>query len=294
MIRLTDGMTGLASARDLQRLSRRLFESQQQASSGLRIQTPSDDPSLASQLSEVDAQRSGLVQFQRNVDRASAELASADEALSGAAELLQRARELGLAMANGATAESDRQQAAGEIATIRDQLVSLANTRHGNRHIFSGYATDRPAFDSTGTYLGDTNRRRIQVDETLTLDVGLNGAEVFSAAGGVDVFAALADLETALQNNDPTAVMGSSSTLEAAREQTTAARAAIGVQARSIAEHSQNLAERETRSRGDRAEIADADALEALSDLASAQQALNAAVQVSARMLSTLSLVDRL
>ena len=81
----------------------------------------------------------------------------------------------------------DRDILATEVESLRDELISIANTRdvQGNS-IFAGGRTESTAFlknvDSSVTYLGDTRQNTVYVSDTRELTKNRNGLDIFSAA----------------------------------------------------------------------------------------------------------------
>jgi flagellar hook-associated protein 3 FlgL len=294
MMRVTPGMSSIATQRDLQRLSAQVLRIQQQATTGTRVLRAADDPAASSALGQVRSDQAANAQHQRNIEQALAEVDGSESLLGNAAEVLNRAHEVALAMANGSVDASERQLAANEVAGLREQLLALANHRDGGVFVFGGYRTDSSPFAVDGAFLGDTHRRRVPVDGGVTLEVGISGADAFGAAGGTDSFAALEALQSALSTNDAGAVSRSTEALAKGSEQLTRARAVLGQQHNALQAMSDGLTEREVQLAEHASALVDADPLETFSGLASAQSALNGAVQVAARLLSTLSLVDRL
>ena len=82
---------------------------QSQIASGLRVQSPGDDPAAAAQAELARSRLTRLAQDQRATQLAGSVLATADGALAQATEMLQSAREGLVAAGDGAYSASDRQ-----------------------------------------------------------------------------------------------------------------------------------------------------------------------------------------
>jgi flagellar hook-associated protein 3 FlgL len=295
MLRVTDGTGSLTARNDLTRIQLRLLARQREATSGLRINQASDDPAGAAAMMRTDDDAGAVTQCRANASRANGELLAADNALESVSELLGRARELALAMANGTMDASARAEAALEIRGLRDQAIGLANTELDGVHLFAGYETDQDPFDAAGNPVGViSDVRRVLAAPGLAVESSVSGAEAFTAAGGRDIFADLDALATAMAGNDVASVTAGVTTMAQAEAQVTAARAKVGIYSSRLYNIDDMLSTRSVRLQEDRARIADADAVQTLTGLAQAQSALNAALQVSAQMLSKLTLVDKL
>ena len=112
---------------------------QSQIASGLRVQSPSDDPLAAAQAERARSQEAHAKQQERAAQLASSLLGTADGALANGVNALQRARELLVAAGDSAYSASDRQALALELQGARDTLLQVANSGDGaGGHVFSG------------------------------------------------------------------------------------------------------------------------------------------------------------
>ncbi len=75
-----------------------------------------------------------------------------ESALTDGNEVLQRARELTIYGANDTMTETERENLAREVEELRNELLAITETRHGDRYVFSGQATDQKPFDEGGDY----------------------------------------------------------------------------------------------------------------------------------------------
>lgn len=294
MMRVTNTMSSTLTSRTLAQQQYALFETQQMATSGLRVQKGSDDPVAAEMVMRLDSRQSARSQYEENLMHAYSRLDAADKVLGEASELLRQASEQALELANGTVTAAERSAAVVEIQNMRAQMLSLANSQHDNVYLFSGYETETAPFDATGAYVGDTSQMQILGDEGVRLEVGMTGDEVFGATGGTDTFAALDALISALQNNDQAAIASAGTSLSAAHDQVTDGRAVIGGQWSRVIQQMEIVEGRQMAASVERARLVEADAVEVLSSMVSAQTAVNRAIQVSTRMLSTLTLVGNL
>ena len=119
---------------------RELTQTELQVASGKRIQRPSDDPSAAVRVLDLQEAQQRLAQYQRNADVATARLEQEETALIGIGNLLQRVRELAVQGANGTLSAEDRGAIAVEVREHMDGYLQLANTRDPNgEYIFAGF-----------------------------------------------------------------------------------------------------------------------------------------------------------
>ena len=177
-------------------------------SSGKTLNRPSDDPVAMVNSMQVKTTIAQIGQYGRNLDTATSWLNLSESALSQTLDVVTRAREIGVQMANDAISTADnRAVAAIEVDHLLDQAISLGNTQLGEKYIFAGYKTNTTPFSKvttvggidTAQYYGDTNNFQVQTGKNETLTAGKNGQTVFMDS---TIFDTLGNLKKALENND--------------------------------------------------------------------------------------------
>ncbi|MCH2108742.1 MAG: hypothetical protein MK135_05400 [Polyangiaceae bacterium] len=254
------------------------------------MQRPSDDPSSAALLSKTQRELATNQSYQSSLELGLADLSLAESTLSEAGQLLQRAREISLAAANGSATPAMRDAAALEIAGIRDALLGVANTQGVSGYIFAGSQSQQEAFDSSYQFQGDAFEPKIKSGPSTEVVIRASGARAFTSVGGRDLFQDLNDLETALLANDGVAITASLGALEAGREQLVQERARTGMNMNRV-EQAQNLLGSQQMSQESlQATLAGADPAESISRLVEMQNAMQRALAVSRQLLDLDSL----
>ena len=279
---------------ELQRQRSRLAELQEQASTGLRINRPSDDPVGLGAASVLRDAIRAADQLLENQDRAGERLRATENALDGAMNVLIRAKEAAIQGANDVLSAADRQALAAEVEAMHDEMVALANTRLSRAYLFAGYANDAAPFAATGPFTsgspppavvwsGDASEIQVEVDDGVFVSSTLDGQRVFQ--GGDDVFGVLGQLWEALDTDDPVATAAAIDAIDRAHLQVSLERTRLGAignrleSARTSVE-SQRLGAVERLSATE-----DADAFEVFSQLVQQESALQAALSATARVL---------
>lgn len=204
--RITQRSVSATMMSGLQSNLSRLQKLQEQLSSGKQVSRPSDSP-----VKTVEAMqfRSGIrrtEQHIRNADDGLARLGATDAALTDSLNLTHRARELVLQGMNDSVNAQGREALATELATLRDSLLGVANTRYLDRPIFGGNSLAPDAYDAMGAYQGDGGAVVRTVAPGTTVDANVTGPEVFGADGDPSqLFAVLNTLVGALRDPDPAA-----------------------------------------------------------------------------------------
>jgi flagellar hook-associated protein 3 FlgL len=141
-MRISNLMTQRATVRDLQDDLSKVSDTMHRASTGRKINQPSDDPYGASLALQLNGELDGLAQYQSNVSDGTAWLNASNTALGSINDILQRARELVVGAGNDAGGQSGRAAAASEIDQLVASLKQEANVQYAGRYVFSGTATD--------------------------------------------------------------------------------------------------------------------------------------------------------
>jgi flagellar hook-associated protein 3 FlgL len=277
---------------NVQQAMRRLAAVQEQISSGKRINRLSDDPFGAARAVDLKSFQASLDQYKKNIDSALPFLNQTDSVLGDVDDILNRAREVAVAMANGAVSAQDRANAAAEVHQLLTQLVAVGNTKLENRYMFAGFVNGAAPFALAAgvvTYTGDAGEIFIQADRSTNVAINLPGDKLFQGVGvvgGTDLFDTLADLETALNANDVAGVNGITAQigrLDRGLNQALGFRAEIGARLGTLNTASAGLEIMNLRATETRSKIEDIDAIKVFADFALLQQAFQAALQASAR-----------
>lgn len=281
---------------------RRLAKVQEAVASGKRINQLSDDALGAARVLDLKSYSTSLDQYLRNIDNASAILSQTDTALAEVTNVLSRAKELALSLANDTRSAEDRRQAVSEIHAISQQLQTIGNTKFDGRYIFAGYKNGTAPF-SEGVggviYSGDTNEFYTPTSPSTNLAVTLPGNKVFqgtSLTAGIDIFDTLADLEAALTTNDVNGADGIKTQIgriDAAVEQILNFRTEVAARQNSAEVAKESLGALQLRTTELRSQLEDADVVQVYSELARQQYAFEAALQSASRVIQP-SLLDYL
>jgi flagellar hook-associated protein 3 FlgL len=166
-------------------IQNKLATTQAQMAVSKQILSPSAAPDQAAAIQrlkgEVQRQESNM----RTMDVAMRRYTAEETALSASNDILIRLKELGIQAANDTLAPDDRKAIGVEMKALRDQLLSLGNTRDDSgNYLFSGTRVNTPAFaeDPTGKvlYQGDQTQTRIPAGVERTVQFTRAGTDVFS------------------------------------------------------------------------------------------------------------------
>ncbi|SFR42877.1 flagellar hook-associated protein 3 [Marinobacter daqiaonensis] len=196
MIRISSQQIFSGGVNRLQELNVGLNKTQEQVSTGKRVNRPSDDPVAAARILKLDQQVGRIETFQRNVSLAENRLQKEEGTLSSMVDVVQRVRELTVQAGNGSLSINDRQSISAELKERLGQLASLANTQDAaGEYIFSGFQGNTPAFGQNisgdWVYQGDEGQRKLEIDDGVTVPISDHGRKLFVdvASAGPTFFA---------------------------------------------------------------------------------------------------------
>ena len=195
-------------------IQNKLATTQAQMAVGKQILSPSAAPDQAAAIQRLKGEVQRQESHTRTLEVAMRRYTAEETALSSSNDLLIRMKELGLQAANDTLAPDDRKAIGMEMKALRDQLLTLGNTRdNSGNYLFSGTRVNTPAFaeDPSGKviYQGDQTQTRIPAGVERTVQFTRAGTDVFSRVvrddGQAVVFFDALDQMIAGVNNSQTA-----------------------------------------------------------------------------------------
>ncbi|MGM7683396.1 flagellar hook-associated protein FlgL [Cytobacillus sp. Hm23] len=202
-MRVTQGMLANNSLRHISNSYEKLGTLQDQLSTGKKITRPSDDPVVAMKGMYYRTNLTEVEQYKRNLSEAYLWMENSEDAISHANTALQRVRELIVQGKNGTLSPEDQEAIANEIEQIKEDLVSVANTKVAGRYIFNGTAIDKAPVDGSvipPQVTHNTDPFAIEVSQGIQLQVNVDPSKIF----GQDFFATLQDIEDNLNGTPRT------------------------------------------------------------------------------------------
>mgnify|MGYP000732837554 CR=1 FL=1 len=208
------------STQQLGNVQAKLTKVQEQLSTGLQIVKPSDAPDKASLVTRLESELARQSGYQDTLKSVNVRLTAEETALKNTSDVMYRVKELAVQAANDTLGAQDRQSIALELGTLRDQILSMANSQDSNgNYLFSGSRAGEPAFsqnsDGRVVYQGDHSRMKVNVGDNRRMNLNLPGSDIFTRVVrddgkgnkvGVDFFQALDDLTAAVKGADRTQI----------------------------------------------------------------------------------------
>jgi flagellar hook-associated protein 3 FlgL len=169
-------------------------------SGGVRVTSLGQDPISSGEnvllLNQIQRDDS----FTQSSSLVSGKLQVSDSALGSVVSQLTQAISLATAANNGTMNSNNVKSIANQIAGIRDEVQSLANTSYQGQYIFAGGKTSSAPFTTSAStspavtsYVGDEDINYLEMPNGAKIQLNVPGDQIFSAAGN-SVFAALNSL----------------------------------------------------------------------------------------------------
>ena len=205
MIRATDLSTIGVTLEHLRRQTVQFARAQEQVSSGRRVNRPSDDPA-ALRIGLRETRRIESLDARTQVlDQLRSTLSHTETSTREAHSVLVRVREIALS-GRQSFEPAERHVMAQELGTLRERLISIANSRNGGIALYGGTASDRLPFetapDGTVSYVGSEEPMTASTelgDWAAVLPVGRDVFQTMTGTDVLDTFAVIADLRSTLE-----------------------------------------------------------------------------------------------
>lgn len=179
-MRITESMRFNTMVNNLNHTQSDYNEISEQIATQKKVNRASDDPAAATRILDIRRGKAAIEQYKQNMETSSSWISATETTLSSAYDMLKTAT--GIAQGSAGADAATRENAAANIQNIIDSMRSLANTKWGDRYLFSGTRQDTEPFTDTqadatidpaqeagsntfagtvvssGAYTGDTNK----------------------------------------------------------------------------------------------------------------------------------------
>lgn len=297
-MRVTQNTTANLVLNNLQVIRKRTEELEQQASTGIKVSAPGDDPVTAQQILHMKGLMATGDQYARNISNGISWLAMTEAAMSEMGNVLSRARELSVQMANATSNDNARAAGMNEMTQLRNQMVLLGNTQINGRYVFGGFRNDTPPFDAAGNFTGTDDQILIEVDKGATVAVNYSGGALLRGgtppgSSGTDIIGAFDNLIAAMGANNQAGIQAELPNLQASTDQLLATRTDLGARMNRLESAKNVIDEMKFSLTKVLSDKQDVDFMQVVSDLAKQQTAFEAAIAASGKI-SQVSLLDYL
>jgi flagellar hook-associated protein 3 FlgL len=172
--RITNSMMVSSYNRNQNAAQLRMHQFQNQLATQKKIVRLSDDPVNVVKSLNARSRLYDVEQYRKNIEDAKAWLTQTESALMELNELVKRAYELAVQASSDVYTDDDRSAISHEIAQLRDQVATLANTTLGDKFIFGGYNV------SSGPFVFDPEAASFSFDADNFVEVDNTGVVMYN------------------------------------------------------------------------------------------------------------------
>jgi flagellar hook-associated protein 3 FlgL len=289
---------------NIDRVQRQVEEASRQVSSGKRVNVASDAPNEVDTILQLHTDEVRNTQIQENLGVAQADADAADGALTSATQLMDRATVLAAQGANFTLDATSRQNIAGEVQSLLEQMTSISNTTVQGRYIFGGdqdstppYQVDLTAANGVTRLTSSPATRLVESAAGGSFAVSQSAQDIFDSRNPDDtlassnVFASLNNLRLGLLANDTTQITAASASLQLASDHLNTAQAFYGTVENRITDATNYSSNYDVQLQTELSGKEDADVTSAALAITQGNTQLEAAFQMQAKMPHT-SLFD--
>lgn len=286
-------------------LQSKLATTQAQLAATKQILSPSDSPVQAAAIQRLQGEIDKQANNKNNLQVALRHYSVEETALKSSSDILVRIKELAIQAANDTLGSDGRKAIGSEMKALRDQLLSLGNTRDDSgNYIFSGTRVNTQAFitdaDGKVNYQGDQTQTRVPAGIERTVGFTRSGTDVFSRVvrkdeqgtpQSVGFFDALDQMIDAVQNSQTSGIQQGVSDVDQMQGNLTLSLAQSGSDQNIVQSQMDVIDETSLRLKSSLSDVQDLDYASAITKMNKEMMALQAAMG-SFSKISSLSLFD--
>ena len=202
---------------------------QNQASTGLKVSLPEDDPAAVAQVLALQTQAAANTQYQSNITRLQSTATTAGSAMNSLQTITEQAGTIAT-QAGGINSPSQLANYATQVGNLIQEALQAANTQDAQGHyIFGGTIDNQPPFvaatDASGnvtavTYHGNTSVSASQIGPGQTVSAQVPGENtsgtgpaglLADSRSGADLFRDLLSLQQNLTSGNTAAIASTDS-----------------------------------------------------------------------------------
>jgi flagellar hook-associated protein 3 FlgL len=281
-MRISDSMIYDQASYNMANAEEQVQTAAEVSSTGIQVTHPWDNPAAAGLAVVYQSSSANFAALAQSTQAASDELSSADAALNSIGNSISQAVTLSQEVGSGVFTAAQQAGTVAQITGIQNDIVQALNTQVGDRYIFGGTIDNAPPFSAAGAYSGNTAVRQVEIapgiyqNASVRADVAVKGV-----GGGIDVFAALSALSTAVTTSNQAGILAAQGQLDTALQQVFTVQTEEGGDAAAFQTANAVNTTAQTATTTDLGDLIDANETTAASQLAQAQTAMQAAVDAS-------------
>lgn len=294
--RVTQGMMNLQVMRNMNNNMREMSKYQEQASTGKRINRPSDDPVGVSFSLRYRSELEANEQYQKNADMGLSWLTQTENVVGQAGDIMQRVRELTVNAANSTNPQAALDSIGAEINQLFEQLVDVGNSQFNGKYLFNGQMNDVKPYTVANAENDPIDSSPISFEIGLGVQLAMNvtGEDVFGEVGSSEnTFAVLKDLMNAIDQGEHGQISDLIGRIDMQMEQILGVRSDVGAKMNRIELAEERLKDMNVNLQTLQSKTENADMAEVFMNLKMSENVYQASLASGARLIQP-SLLDYL
>ncbi|OFW46049.1 MAG: hypothetical protein A3J29_19000 [Acidobacteria bacterium RIFCSPLOWO2_12_FULL_67_14b] len=254
---------------------------QEQVATGRRLRAASDDPASALRAIDGRTEMGVIDAYSRSSDTARARLTVIDGVLTALVDTLTEAQATAAKARTTTADQSTRDAVVAQMQGQRDRVASFLNSTFRGTYLFSGSrAQTQPYVFTAGAwaYQGDNVPVTVDVGRSRSATIAMDGRAIAQGADATDVLSAFDALMVAVQARDEAGLDAGMSALARTFDRAVRAQSQVGADEYGIEEEQETLVRFRLAAEKRVSKDEDADMARAISQMAQAQTAYQAAL----------------
>ena len=184
-MRITDQMMYQNIAQSIDQSQAAYVRTAQEASSGVSISQPSDNPVGTAQVLQLQAAQKQVTAWHSNAHAAQSQMTSADQTLSQIQTDLSSAEALATQANSGSATTGQLQDMGQQAGSMLNDVAALFNTQYSGQYVFSGVVQQQPVTESSGSYStsaeqtgGAVTPQALELGRGVTIPTTVNASSV--------------------------------------------------------------------------------------------------------------------
>jgi len=295
-IRVTQGMIQSQTVNALNRNLNRTAVTQEQLTTGRKINRASDDPVGITYALRYRSDLAMNDQYSRNITQANSALEHVDTVLGQTNDLIARVKELTVKGISDTSTKESRYAISQELGGIYQNLLTLGNDQLNGKFIFNGQMTGAAPYDGdlAGTVDTDEGKILLTLAPGVDIETNISGNKVFGSSAETDnLFTVVRQLRNAFANNDTTVAKDNMTKLDSRLNKFLGVRSEIGARTNRVEMLDSRNTDLDVTLNSLSGKTEDADMAETITKLQTQQNIYQASLSVGAKLIQQ-SLVDYL
>jgi len=278
-----------------------IARTQEQLTTGLRINRPSDDANGFQQARQLEILQQRFEHFEDSITSSRSWLGTAQNNLDSLSDVFSEIYQEGVRASNSTLDDDEREEMAQLMEQLLENALELLNSQNNNEYVFSGTRTSVKPFsidaaDPTSdganvVYYGNTDSIYRQIGPNSSIEVNLSGSQVWSVDNDLDgttdftITESVQSFINALRANDVDAMTSGLSQIQDSRDHVINQAAHIGSIVNRLEISENQLADASIIIAQQQSEIEDTDFAETILEFQRAQTSLQTSLQVTSSVL---------